>query len=168
LVATIVEIPHLRYRKVAYYTIYVEGRERSEFLDFQTRMKSHPEFSRSHGQLNQFLKDIGQKHGAKKAHFRHERNAVALPPPYYIQPEGSPSKYGLRLYCLRLSEEVVILLNGGLKTNDKAGLCPNCKPHFDFANKIAQKVDEIIVEGNLWLDGRKIMSSSDEDLSLFL
>lgn len=168
MVATIWSISKLNYAKVAYYTVEVEGRGRTEFFDFQTRMKNVPEYLSQLGSINQFIKEIGEKHGAHELHFKHERRSEALPPPYFIQPEDGPSKYGLRLYCVRLSPSIVVLLNGDLKTHDYPDQCPNCARHFALANKISRKIDEAIKERRLRLDGKNIEAETNDDYDLFL
>lgn len=115
--------------------------------------------------LNQFIVEIGNKHGADKRHFKHERRAEALPPPYYIQP-GEPNKYGLRLYCIRLTTEVVILLNGDLKTDDDPEKCNNCKNHFKLANKLSKKIDDAIEKGFIKLSGKQIIIDNNFDLTI--
>jgi hypothetical protein len=97
------------------------------------------------GELNNLIKEIGNKYGAEKHFFRDERRADALPPEYFEyaseDDEDSTNKYGLRLYCLRANDSVVILFNGDLKTAQKADDCANCKRHFAMANKLTLAID---------------------------
>ena len=106
--------------------MHIESKEQSEFEDFLTRMKEVPEYQEQLMQIIQFIKIIGVKYGANPHHFKHERSAEALPPPYYIQP-GQPNRYGIRLYCIRLGRGAVVLLNGDLKTHNDPEQCPKCK-----------------------------------------
>lgn len=75
--------------------------------------------------------------------FRPEQKASALP-----SPRGSrvgieiKSDTTLRLYCVRINEDIVILCSGDIKTKDNAQDCPNVSYHFRLANKISQKIDE--------------------------
>lgn len=155
----------LSFSKVYYYTVQIDGEPQSEFEDFLTRMKAMPEYQEQLGQILQFIKEIGIKYGANPHHFKHERNAEALPPPYYIQP-GKPNKYGLRLYCIRLSREVVVLLNGDLKTENDPLQCPNCRRHFQFANEIARELDEAIRNREMMLVGREINMADDFEIEI--
>lgn len=50
----------------------------------------------------------------------------------------------LRLYLIRLNKNVVILLNGGQKTKNKAQQCPKVRPHFNKAQDIAKALDEAL------------------------
>ena len=131
----------LQYTKVAYYTVQVQGRPLSEFHDFQARMRIHEKDRRQVAEINQFIKKIGTKYGAQERFFKREGFAERLPPAThrFIDSDGEID-VGLRLYCVRISEEVVILLNGDRKTTQSIKDCPNCKPHFDFANKVSDAI----------------------------
>ena len=124
-----------------------------------------PDYVEQLGMILQFIKDIGKKYGARKAHFRHERAADALPPPYYIQP-GKPNKYGLRLYCIRLSDQVVVLLNGDLKIENDPEDCPNCRRHFRFANALARRLDEALRNKELLIADRELHMDDDFEIEL--
>lgn len=158
---SIKRLGHLSFDKVYYYTVQVEGATYSEFQDFLHRMRAMSDYGEQLGMILQFIKEIGEKYGARSGHFRHERKADALPPSYYIQP-GKPNKYGLRLYCIRLSDEVVILLNGDLKTDNDPEKCPNCRKHFRFANALASKIDEAIINREIILTGKELLMEDDD------
>ncbi|MEC3879336.1 hypothetical protein [Parapedobacter sp. 10938] len=128
-------------------------------------MGDNVEYSEQLGKILQYIKEIGDKYGARKEHFKHERSADALPPPYYIQP-GKPNRYGLRLYCIRLSNGIVVLLNGDLKTENNPEGCPNCRRHFRFANALARKLDEAIRTKDIILNGKELGMGDDFDVEL--
>jgi len=50
----------------------------------------------------------------------------------------------LRLYCLYISENIVFLFNGGIKTKDKAQDCKNVKSYFQEAEKFTIAIDKMI------------------------
>ncbi|WP_437920029.1 hypothetical protein [Sphingobacterium sp. LRF_L2] len=143
----------------------MEDVAQSEFEDFLMRMQNVLEYAGQLGMILQFIKEIGEKYGAREAHFRHERAADALPPRYYIQP-GKPNKFGLRLYCIRLSEKVVILLNGDLKTKNNPEECPNCRKHFHFANSLVRKLDEAIKNREVILVDKELHMDDDFEIEL--
>jgi hypothetical protein len=158
LFATIVEIERLEFKRVKYYSIAFEDHN-SEFLDFQQRMRqSH---KTQLGELVTLLYEIGELYGAKTNFFRDERKADALPPEsfqYLGQDDQDPENpYGLRLYCLRITESIVILLNGDLKTAEKVDDCENCKRHFQLANKVATKIEEAIREKWITHNGKQLI-----------
>jgi hypothetical protein len=53
---------------------------------------------------------------------------------------------GIRLYGIRLSSNVLILLNGDIKTNQNPRECPNVRNHFLFANRLAVYLTNYIQE----------------------
>lgn len=162
---TIKKLGRLSFRKVYYYTVFIEDADYTEFEDFLIRMKSVSEYGEQLGKILQFIQDIGEKYGARSEHFRHERSADALPPRYYIQP-GKPNKYGIRLYCIRLSNEIVVLLNGDLKTEDNPEDCPNCRRHFRFANAVARKLNDAIRDGEIVLNDKHLDMDDDFEIAL--
>ncbi len=70
----------------------------------------------------------------------------------------------LRLYCVRLSEEIVILANGGLKTGRTVQDSPDLLAKFRFANKMAHQLLELIRSGELQLAGREIVNVEQIEL----
>lgn len=128
-------------------------------------MSDNVEYREQLGMILQYIEEIGEKYGALRGHFKHERSADALPPPYYIQP-GKPNRYGLRLYCIRLSNEIVVLLNGDLKTENNPEDCPNCRRHFRFANALARRLDEAIRAKDIILNGKELEMDDDFEVEL--
>lgn len=163
MIATLSKV--LQFEKVAYYTFHLEGRVKNEFRDFIDRAKISD--NNQLAELNRFIQNIGQKYGAEEAHFKKEDNAERLPPPYHrhISTKGSKG-YGLRLYCIRLTTKIVILLNGDHKKAQKVQDCPNCKKHFMMAKKIATAIDTAIRDKNIKLDGFDILLEDDFEIEL--
>ena len=65
----------------------------------------------------------------------------------------------LQLYCIRINEHVVILLNGGIKSTKKAQDCPNVSASFELANKLAKAIEKSLHKNDIeW---------SDEELDIF-
>ena len=94
MVATITKIKRLSFKRVNYYTVEIEDGN-NEFEDFMFRMNQIPEYKIQLGHILQFIKEIGESHGAKSNHFKHERSAEALPPTYnFIETEYG--NYGIR------------------------------------------------------------------------
>ena len=153
--------------KVRYYTVRLEDKAISEFRDFQQRMRMHSKMELD--EINMYIRFIGEKYGAQKGHFKTEDAAERLPPPYheFIETEDV-NDFGLRLYCIRLSPGVVILLNGDRKTALKVKDCKNCYKHFDLSRRIAKRIDKAIVEGDLKIDeyNRKIETEEGYELIL--
>ena len=104
-----------------------------------------------------WIQEIGQRRGAKARYFRFENAASALPPPARIMAELGNDYCQFRLYCIRLSDEVVILANGGRKVSQTVQNSPELMTHFRFANKIAQQLMVLSQSGDLLLDGKQIL-----------
>ena len=102
---------------------------------------------------------IGKVYGAQDQYFKREGMAERLPPPTFrfLDSDGE-SDFGLRLYVNRLSEELVILLNGDRKTAQSVRDCPNCKPHYEFANKISDAIYYAIKDEKIEINGKDILT----------
>jgi hypothetical protein len=154
---------------VTYYVLHVEGRQRHEFDDFLYRMMQVGRYRIELQKLNSRIDTIGEKFGAFPKFFRHERKAEALPGNDYhyfeVNDEGD-EEYGLRLYCLRLTNEVVLLLNGGMKTEYDPENCPNCRKHFRFANQVARAISKDIESGTISIHDKKIRMDDEYYLEL--
>jgi hypothetical protein len=85
----------------------------SETDDFMHRMEQEPAYIDQLEQLVKWLKIMGDdEKGADFYLFRQERLCVALPPKI----KHLKAAIDLRLYCHWVSENIVILYNGGIKT----------------------------------------------------
>jgi hypothetical protein len=72
--------------------------------------------------------------GVNREKIRPEQGAAALSK----KSRGLPA---IRLYVVRMSENHLILLNGGLKTQNDPQNCPNVQAHFNFAVTLARVID---------------------------
>ena len=161
--ATITE--EIRFRKVTYFSIRFEGDDRSLFLDFVNRHNEEP-FLEPLGIIRAWLRKLGEEIGAQSHYFRHEGfrggDASALPPPAkYIGVDCN-----LRLYCLRIDEQNVILFNGGEKTAARAQDCDNVFPHFREANKIAKAIYQAMKDGDIGVNERTGHFTYDQNFEL--
>lgn len=94
------------------YTLQFLHEAESEFEKFVAKFREDAEYSEDFSRIAAFIKRIA-KTGALERYFRPEGkmndSVVALP--------VTSSK--LRLYCLRLSDKILILGNGGVKTSQR-------------------------------------------------
>jgi hypothetical protein len=168
LTVQLIPITNLRFKRVTYYTVRLGDNPISEFKDFQNRLSKDIKNNNELNEITRFIQQIGDNWGAQEKHFKHERAAERLPPPYYFIETEDSSDYGLRLYCIRLCNEIVILLNGDRKTDRYPDRCPNCAKHFKLANTLAKKITEAITENNLFLnfDKREIDIEDDFEIEI--
>jgi len=146
-----------------FYTVRWEGAGLSEADKFFKKFKDDVLLRRPLQELAKFLTVvIGDEYGALKPFFRFENMAQALPPSGGYQ-VGAVSidfdRFPLRLYCLRLSDELVILFNGAEKTGrsaqeGKTGMA------FAEANQFAARILKAICHREIWItdDGRSFNS----------
>ena len=156
--------PFKTFSRVRYYTFWVEGRDKSEADTFFSKFENEAELANDLTLLVAWLSEIGNNRGAKARYFRQENSAEALPPPARIMSELSIERCDLRLYCVRLSEQVVILANGGRKTSRAVQDSPDVWPKFQFANKMAGQLLELMQAGDINLNMRKIENLDEIEL----
>lgn len=152
------------FNRVNYYTLQVEGRGQSETDSFFDRFEQDASLTKDVDLLVTWITEIGRRRGAKARYFRFENDANALPPPARIMAELGDDYCRLRLYCIRLTDEVVILANGGLKTGRTVQDSPDLLTKFRFANKMAGQLMELIQTGELVTEGKEIMNLEEIDL----
>jgi hypothetical protein len=99
----------------------------TETDDFLNRMEKETAYTSQLRKLVKWFKIIGDNiEGASFGLFRQEGLCVALPP----QGKYLEETIDLRLYCHWVSENIIILYNGGIKTTRTAQDCPNVSRHF--------------------------------------
>ena len=146
------------YQKVNYYTLVIEENNPdgvSETEDFFGRFEHRKEYNTSLNNLVDWIEEIGDNRGANSDFFRPEDKARALPPPSRYLRTRSAGK--LRLYCILINEQIVILANGDEKTANAVKDCPDLLPKFRFANSIARQLE---IE-ELKIQGKKILNLKD-------
>lgn len=163
----IVKIPSLNFKKVQFYTVHKEDSDKSEFKDFTEKMillsKSDPRVKRDLEEIRSQIKKIGSKFGANPRRFKKERKAFALAQ-YYPERMENDGIYGLRVYCLIISENVVIMLNGGDKKHTDPTDCKNVSIHFHNANYLHDRIQDYIKDRTLTIEGKEIVNLDDEPL----
>ena len=156
------------FRKVRFYTFHIEDCEQSEATLFFNKMKSNSEVADDLNKLAQWIVEIGNNHGALLELFRFEEEAHALPPP----PRGQ-RKVGitqienndLRLYCVWISESIVILANGGIKKSATVQGTPDLMPHFRFAKTMGKQINQLISQKEFNHRGKEILNIDNLDLT---
>lgn len=161
--------PIARYKKVAYYSVWINDDNKSLFEHFITCHENTERDKLNH--VLTWIQFIGDKYGALPHFFRPEAelaDASALPPkgkdrkPQYTEC-GKTKANSLRLYCLRANENVVFLFGGAIKTKQKAQECPNVKSHFKLANQLTKAIDNAFKEKDIkWVEGASLIDVEDD------
>ncbi len=162
----------ISFEKVTYYTIKYEDQIHTEFEKFVLNHQSNDEIKQEFNDLLALIRRLGVEQGAKPKYFsRHERKTEALPPDWKQlskQDRRLHVKYqhNLRLYCMRITDEIVFLFNGGVKTLGPitAEECAVVRRHFRNANKLAQTIEEAIKNKEIELNGLELVFDQDYEL----
>lgn len=132
-----------RFKTVTYYTLRREGAAQSETDDFFRRMEMELTYSDQLQRLLTWIKQIGlRRTGAERRFFRSEGLCLALPPNRKYLTEA----IDLRLYCFKVSNSIVVLYNGGIKTARTAQDCPNVSRHFHNAQRWTKQLLNIGIQ----------------------
>lgn len=156
---------------VSFYTVRREGEDETETDKFYLKFRGHPEYGKKLEELTTLLFDaIGEEHGAIEAIFsRHENWATALPPGSVRRLKLNYEGFPLRLYCYRVSENLVILFNGGVKKVRTVQEDPELNLLFIQANDYAKRIEAAFRDGTLRIinKGRSITDfQGNEELYL--
>lgn len=131
---------------VDFYTVWVGNNTICEFEHFEE--KDFPNHNAELDVLYNVLYEMGER-GAKLHYFKPEGAAHALPIVSTELKDANDTDYGLRLYCIRLRDDLVILLNGDIKTHIDPKQCPAVQHHFTQAVKIACSIDKAIANRDI-------------------
>jgi hypothetical protein len=154
--------------RCTFYTVKQDGHELSETDKFFDKCRKQPHLVRPLQELAKFLSVIiASEKGALPDFFRFENKAQALPPSGKYVIESITINYGnfpLRLYCLRITDGIVILFNGGEKTSEDAQEGKTSMA-FHEANRFAERIMEALNEGWIFIskDGRYLESSDGKN-----
>jgi len=144
-------VPAIQFRRVMYYSIQLEDSESSLFLEFINNHTAD-EYAEPLSLIRSWIRKIGDEIGAHERYFRFEGfrggDARAFPPPSrYLDIECD-----LRLYCMRINQNIVILFGGAKKTAQTAQDCDSVRPHFLLANKLTRIIDQALRDGDIQID----------------
>lgn len=155
------------FRKVKYYTVRLEDDPHSEMEKFILRFEMDAEFQNDFENIVTLLGTLGNVKGAKSRYFRDESAAQALPPEIREALRENWVQFidaNLRLFCLRMSDEIVILLNGGIKSSQKTNDSPDLAGKFRFAQQVSKAIDLKIRHRELQVVGNQLIG----DFEIFI
>lgn len=166
--------------KVTFYAVREpEDSETLQTIDFIKRVSKTKYKDELNFLLNLILDHIGNKHGARDYFFnRLERNATALPPAKkggiikelkHDEVNFNLLNSKIRLYCLRLSDSVVVLFNGGIKeSKGTAQNDPGVSLYFRDADRYAKKILQAIAQKDICLKHKKMVSFDNETNNILI
>jgi hypothetical protein len=139
--------------KTMFYTVRFIDETENETDKFLSKYYHQPLYKASvEDLLNYILTAIGNRHGAVDAFFnRNEHQVFGLPNSGKMRLETLTYHFPgfpLRLYALKITEELVVLLSGGLKnarTNQESSLSSNWLLSCDFARKIIRNISDGVI-----------------------
>ncbi len=131
--------------KANFYSLRFLDKELSETDEFISRFINDVLYQNDLSKIVYWLSKIGES-GSLERYFRPERGAKAIP----IYPST------LRLYCIRVSDEILILGNGGIKSSQKVQDSPDVYPAFRIINKVEKEFRRRRSIGEITITGREI------------
>ncbi len=155
--------------KVTFYTVREpEDCELSQTEDFFIRIPKTDYKDEFYDLIEFIFTSIGNKLGAQECWFnRLEKEATALPPKKQGKAIGQAKineinfqifNSKIRLYCLRLSDSVVILFNGGIKlTKGPAHKDSGVSMHFHDAHRYSLKIIEALRDNDICIKYKSIV-----------
>ncbi|WP_255373078.1 multiprotein-bridging factor 1 family protein [Chitinophaga sp. YR627] len=126
--------------KITYYSFHIDGDDLCEVEKFVTTF-NEPAYGEDYHNIMSVIREMGMNRGAEAKYFRHEKAAEALPPPY--------TSGDVRLYCSRITRDIVILGNGCVKITQKVQQSKDCLFHFELVNALSTQITQRIVSGDL-------------------
>lgn len=140
--------------RCTFYTVRWEEAKWCETDKFFDKYECDINFERAIQELAVFLtKKIGNEMGALEDFFRFENTAQALPPSGKHKVGEVTINYGnfpLRIYCLRISDSLVVLFNGGEKTAENAQ-GGKTSMVFHEANQFAKRILEALHKKEIYI-----------------
>ena len=128
-----------RFKKVTFYTVRWDEAELSETDKFIAKYKSSTSNRSDLDEILTLILEIGEYRGASDVYFRrHAGKAKELPPLTAFEIQYFHNN--LRLFCIKVTDNIVILFNGGRKTSQTTQDSPDLNMHFLEAQTFSTKI----------------------------
>ncbi len=146
-------------RGATLYTIIFEGEDMSEFAKFMTKFRNNSTLYRDLLLIVRAVEDVALK-GALERRFRVEGKMAdgvgALP----------LERSKLRLYCLRLTDKIVVIGNGGVKDTRTYNENTELNGYVMDLQNFERVLREAVLEGLVTIEQDEIRGSNDLTFSL--
>lgn len=154
------------------YEVYIndeEGNTPSEYANFLAIASRLTDQVDQLAEIKAQLKTF-ELEGISRFRLRNESGPFALPAKdKRLISDGFVHVYGssLRLYCILLPQEVLVLCGGGLKMERTPQECPNVSQHFRLARQLSARLQERLREETTELTF-EVVEAMLNDLTLYL
>ena len=148
------------FKKVTFYSVRIEDEPYSEIEKFILRFQKDKDFDDELQNILALLKIMGNEKGAIPILFRDESAAQALPPERYHAIKQNLVHFidaQLRLFCLRINAEIVILFNGGVKESQKTHDSPDLIAKFRLAQRFCKAINQKIIDKELRIEKMRLV-----------
>lgn len=139
------------------YTIQFLSDEESEFEKFVSKFRNNAEFNEDFRAIMRFVEQI-LSNGALERYFRREGtikdSVVALP----------VLKSKLRLYCLRLTDKILVLGNGDVKNTRTYEESENLQGYVMDLQNFEKLLRQEVRSGNIEITEKEIITDNTFDL----
>lgn len=145
--------------------------ETDRFFDTYSALQ-HPLQEKAMQLFRLITESIGNRYGATNDFFdRAENSAQALPPKPKQRVEEIKNlgiNFPLRLYCYRITEQIVILFNGGIKDAGSVQECTNLRIKFYEAQTYIKRIEDALQSETIEfsIDDRHLLSFDGEEIIL--
>ena len=137
-----------RYPFVTFYTVRWDNSDLSETDKFIEKYQEFVETRTDFDEILTLIEEIGKYRGAKDIFFRRPAGkAKELPPFNAFKIQYFNNK--LRLFCIKINNNIVILFNGGKKTSQTTQDSPALKMHFYEAQIFATKIFKALIDKDI-------------------
>lgn len=137
------------YDDINFYSVRFEGETELEIEKFFLKFSSGSKYDRDFNKIIGWIDKIAEK-GCLSRYFRpegkYEDGVSAIPI------EGNK----IRLYCVRITDEILILGNGDVKNVQRWQEDPVLKSFVENLIKLKQKIDNRIKRGKVFISGKEI------------
>lgn len=153
---------------VGIYSLQFSDKMETEFVDFMSKYKdiSNPTLKEDFNRIMAALKKI-IGNGALERLFRTEGKikdgVVAVPLDIVRRRKGSGT---LRLYCLRMSDELLILGNGGIKYGDNYNDDAELNPYVTNLAELDRVIKQFIRQGKIKITGKTVILQENRTIKI--
>lgn len=164
MIITFIKIQEISTPNLSYYTVQLQSEALSEFELFDAN-----DFSSHQNEISQIyavIEEMGLTE-AKPYYFVEEGGFEYLPR-MSVESINSNGRndFGIRLYCKFLNPNIVLLFNGGIKTQLNPTNCPNVSVHFKRAKAISNYINKWISLDVLKINYTELEIDQDFDFEI--